>query len=203
VNFRQYPGGKGAKSKPSGLRRGFLQFFDSGLPDAAECRIIQVGAFACGRGLDGRTCQGGDAMNVAAILKAKGTEVVTIDPAATLGQVTTLLSERRIGAVVVMQDRKVLGIVSERDVIRSIARIGAAALTMPVREAMTSRIVTCSLNDSIDELMDSMTAGRFRHLPVIESGELVGIVSIGDVVKNRIAETVMEAEALKLYIATG
>lgn len=142
-------------------------------------------------------------MNVAAILKAKGTEVVTIDPAATLAAVTTLLSERRIGAVVVMQDRKVFGIVSERDVIKAIARIGAAALATPVREAMTSRIVTCGLNDSIDELMDSMTAGRFRHLPVIEDGELVGLVSIGDVVKHRIAETVMETEALKLYIANG
>jgi len=142
-------------------------------------------------------------MNVAAILKAKGTEVVTIDPAATLAAVTTLLSERRIGAVVVMQDRKVFGIVSERDVIKAIARIGAAALATPVREAMTSRIVTCGLNDSIDELMDSMTAGRFRHLPVIEDGDLVGLVSIGDVVKHRIAETVMETEALKLYIANG
>ncbi|WP_339832987.1 CBS domain-containing protein [uncultured Parvibaculum sp.] len=142
-------------------------------------------------------------MNVAAILKAKGSEVVTVDPATTLGEVTTLLSERRIGAVVVLQDRKVVGIVSERDVVKTIARIGASALTTPVREAMTSRIITCGLNDSIDELMDSMTAGRFRHLPVIENGELAGIVSIGDVVKHRIAETVMETEALKLYIANG
>ena len=142
-------------------------------------------------------------MNVAAILKAKGSEVVTVDPATTLGEVTTLLSERRIGAVVVLQDRKVVGIVSERDVVKTIARIGASALTTPVREAMTSRIITGGLNDSIDELMDSMTAGRFRHLPVIENGELAGIVSIGDVVKHRIAETVMETEALKLYIANG
>ena len=142
-------------------------------------------------------------MNVAAILKAKGSEVVTVDPDTTLGEVTTLLSERRIGAVVVLQDRKVVGIVSERDVVKTIARIGASALTTPVREAMTSRIITCGLNDSIDELMDSMTAGRFRHLPVIENGELAGIVSIGDVVKHRIAETVMETEALKLYIANG
>lgn len=142
-------------------------------------------------------------MNVAAILKVKGSEVVAIDPAATLGEVTTLLCERRIGAILVMQDRKVLGIVSERDVIKMIARVGALALTMPARDAMTSRIVTCGLNDSIDELMDSMTAGRFRHLPVIEDGELVGLVSIGDVVKHRIAETVMETEALRLYIASG
>lgn len=142
-------------------------------------------------------------MNVAAILKAKGSDVVTVGPTATLGEIAILLSERRIGAVVVMQDRKVLGIVSERDVVKAVARSGARALNSPVRDVMTSRVVTCGLNDSIDELMDSMTMGRFRHLPVIEDGELAGIVSIGDVVKHRIAETVMETEALRLYIANG
>lgn len=142
-------------------------------------------------------------MNVAAILKAKGSDVVTVGPTATLGEIAILLSERRIGAVVVMQDRKVLGIVSERDVVKAVARNGAKALNAPVRDVMTSRVVTCGLNDSIDELMDSMTMGRFRHLPVIEDGELAGIVSIGDVVKHRIAETVMETEALRLYIANG
>ncbi len=142
-------------------------------------------------------------MNVAAILKAKGSDVVTVSPTATLGEIAVLLSERRIGAVVVMQDRKVLGIVSERDVVKAIARNGAQSLNAPVRDVMTARVVTCGLNDSIDELMDSMTMGRFRHLPVIEDGELAGIVSIGDVVKHRIAETVMETEALRLYIANG
>lgn len=142
-------------------------------------------------------------MNVAAILKAKGTDVVTVNPAVTLGEIATLLSERRIGAAVIMQDRKVLGIVSERDVVKAIARSGGQALNAPARDVMTSRVVTCRLNDSIDELMDSMTMGRFRHLPVIEDGELVGIVSIGDVVKHRIAETVMETEALRLYIASS
>ncbi|MDO9125254.1 CBS domain-containing protein [Parvibaculum sp.] len=142
-------------------------------------------------------------MNVAAILKAKGSDVVTVSPTATLGEIAVLLSERRIGAVVVMQDRKVLGIVSERDVVKAIARNGAQSLNAPVRDVMTARVVTCGLNDSIDELMDSMTMGRFRHLPVIEGGELAGIVSIGDVVKHRIAETVMETEALRLYIANG
>lgn len=142
-------------------------------------------------------------MNVAAILKAKGSDVVTVSPTVTLGEIAVLLSERRIGAVVVMQDRKVLGIVSERDVVKAIARNGAQALNAPVRDVMTARVVTCGLNDSIDELMDSMTMGRFRHLPVIEGGELAGIVSIGDVVKHRIAETVMETEALRLYIANG
>lgn len=142
-------------------------------------------------------------MNVAAILKAKGSDVVTVNPTVTLSAIAVLLSERRIGAVVVMQDKKVLGIVSERDVVKAVARSGAQALSAPVRDVMTSRVITCGLNDSIDELMDSMTMGRFRHLPVIEGGELVGIVSIGDVVKHRIAETVMETEALRLYIANG
>ncbi|WP_041536017.1 CBS domain-containing protein [Parvibaculum lavamentivorans] len=142
-------------------------------------------------------------MNVAAILKAKGSDVATVSPQTTLSEVATFLTERRIGAVVVMQDRKVLGIVSERDIVKAVARTGAQALGAPVRDVMTSRVVTCGLNDSVDELMDSMTMGRFRHLPVIEDGELVGIVSIGDVVKHRIAETVMETEALRLYIANG
>ncbi len=142
-------------------------------------------------------------MNVATILKAKGSDVATVNPGVSLSEAALLLTERGIGAVVVMEDRRVLGIVSERDIVRAVARAGAEALKAPVRDVMTTRVITCSLNDSVDELMDSMTEGRFRHLPVIENGELAGIVSIGDVVKHRIAETVMETEALRLYIATG
>ncbi|MBO6633525.1 CBS domain-containing protein [Parvibaculum sp.] len=142
-------------------------------------------------------------MNVATILKAKGSDVATVKPTVTLGEAAVLLSERRIGAVVVMEDRKVLGIVSERDIVKAVARNAGEALKAPVRDVMTSRVITCSLNDSVDELMDSMTTGRFRHLPVIENGELAGIISIGDVVKHRIAETVMETEAMRLYIANG
>ena len=142
-------------------------------------------------------------MNVATILKAKGSDVATVKPTVTLGEAAVLLSERRIGAVVVMEDRKVLGIVSERDIVKAVARNAGEALKAPVRDVMTSRVITCSLNDSVDELMDSMTTGRFRHLPVIEYGELAGIISIGDVVKHRIAETVMETEAMRLYIANG
>ena len=142
-------------------------------------------------------------MNVATILQAKGTYVATVSPDVTLAETATLLSERGIGAVVVTHSRKVLGIVSERDIVKTVAKRGAEALKAPVHEIMTTRVTTCSLNDSIDELMDSMTEGRFRHLPVIENGELAGIVSIGDVVKHRIAETVMETEALRLYIANG
>lgn len=142
-------------------------------------------------------------MNVATILKAKGSEVSTVSPETTVRDVALLLTERRIGAVLVMQDRKVMGIISERDIVKAVAKHGGDALNGPVRDVMTARVVTCSLNDSVDELMDSMTQGRFRHLPVIDKGDLVGIVSIGDVVKHRIAETVMETEAMRLYIANG
>lgn len=142
-------------------------------------------------------------MNVATILKAKGSDVVTVAPDMTLADAAKLLTGRRIGAVVVVHGRQVLGILSERDIVKAVAVSGADALDRPVRDTMTARVVTCDLNDSVDELMDAMTDGRFRHLPVIHDGELVGIVSIGDVVKNRIAETVMETEALRLYIANS
>lgn len=142
-------------------------------------------------------------MNVATILKAKGTDVATVSPSVTLGEAARLLAAKRIGAVLVMEGQRLAGILSERDIVKAIGHSGVEALDRTAREVMTSRIVTCELNDSVDELMDRMTEGRFRHLPVIEGGELVGIISIGDVVKHRIAETVMETEALKLYIANS
>jgi CBS domain-containing protein len=142
-------------------------------------------------------------MNVAAILKAKGSDVATTSATASLKEAASQLAERRIGALVVMQGRQVTGMLSERDVVAAIARDGAAALTQQVGNVMSTRVVTCELNDSIDELMDRMTDGRFRHLPVIDENELIGIVSIGDVVKHRIAETVMESEAMRLYIASN
>jgi CBS domain-containing protein len=142
-------------------------------------------------------------MNVATILKAKGADVETVSPTMTLAEAARLLSVKRIGAVLVMQERQLIGILSERDIVKTIAHSGAEALDRSVRDVMTSRLVTCELNDSVDQLMDTMTEGRFRHLPVVEKGELVGIISIGDVVKHRIAETVMETEALKLYIANS
>ncbi len=142
-------------------------------------------------------------MNVATILKAKGYNVVTASPGMTLAEAARLLSEKRIGALVIMQGRQILGILSERDIVKTVAYAGAEALERPVRDVMTSRVVTCNLNDSVDELMDEMTDRRFRHLPVVEDGELVGIVSIGDVVKHRIAETIMESEALRFYIVHG
>lgn len=142
-------------------------------------------------------------MNVATILKAKGSDVETVGPDKSLGEVARLLSAKRIGAVLVMEGEHLLGILSERDIVKTVGISGAEGLDRRVREIMTARIVTCSLNDSVDELMDMMTEGRFRHLPVVENDRLVGIISIGDVVKHRIAETVMETEALRLYIANS
>ena len=142
-------------------------------------------------------------MNVATILKSKGSDVSTLGPNVTLQDAARLLTEQRIGAVVIVNGQSLAGILSERDIVKAIAAHGAVALAKPVRDVMTTRVVTCDLNDSVDEIMDSMTAGRFRHLPVVEAGMLIGIISIGDVVKHRMAETVMETEALKLYISSG
>lgn len=143
-------------------------------------------------------------MNVASILKGKGRDVVTTSPETPLVEVARKLAEKRIGAIVVMSARgEIGGIVSERDIIRSIAQRGPLCLQEPVSQSMTHQVRTCDVADTLDELMASMTAGRFRHLPVVDHGKLAGIVSIGDVVKHHIAEVEMEASALKDYIATG
>jgi CBS domain-containing protein len=141
-------------------------------------------------------------MNVAAILKAKGREVETAPLTATLLQIADVLSKRRIGAVVVVDaDRKVQGIVSERDIIRELAKSGPGALSNTVSAAMTRNVISCGEADTLAQLMSAMTAGRFRHLPVTTDGRLAGIVSIGDVVKYHLAEVEMEATAMREYIA--
>jgi len=142
-------------------------------------------------------------MNVEVILKSKGSDVETISSDMTLAQAVSILNTRKIGAVVVVDAGRVRGILSERDIIKAIGAAGAEALDHPVAQVMTSNVITCKRTDTVDQLMDAMTGGRFRHIPVIENDVLVGIVSIGDVVKQRIAETEMEAEQLRLYIATG
>jgi len=143
-------------------------------------------------------------MNVATILKAKGRSVTTARPDQSLSEVASKLSSRKIGAVVVVgESGTVTGIVSERDVIRAIAERGAAALDMQVSRFMTRDVVTCSETSLVDEMMEMMTSGRFRHLPVVEDGALVGIVSIGDVVKNHVATVEMEVSAMRSYLATG
>jgi CBS domain-containing protein len=142
-------------------------------------------------------------MTVRSILEEKGREVVTLGAAATIGVAVATLAERRIGALVVTGPGKpVAGILSERDVVRILAQHGAGALSMPLSEAMTAKVRTCSEKSTVHEVMEIMTEGRFRHLPVVEGGALVGIISIGDVVKRRIREVEQEAEQIKQYIAS-
>lgn len=140
-------------------------------------------------------------MNVAAILRQKGRAVTTVQPDISLQEVANKLAAKRIGAVVVVgEGGEVCGIVSERDIIRALATEGAGALARPVAQTMTRQVVTCQETDTLDELMAMMTARRFRHLPVVTDGALVGIVSIGDVVKHHVAEVEMEATAMREYI---
>ena len=143
-------------------------------------------------------------MNIAQILKAKGRAVATVRPDAPLSEIIDRLAQKRIGAIVVVGDNgEVVGIISERDIIRRLAEQGEAALKESVSLAMTSSVVSCQSTSTIDEIMETMTQGRFRHVPVIEDGALVGIVSIGDIVKNHIAEVEMEVTAMRGYFATG
>jgi CBS domain-containing protein len=143
-------------------------------------------------------------MFVSDILAQKGGLVYSVTPATTVAEVAQQLSGRRIGSVLVLNDQSVvLGIVSERDLVRATATHGAKALELEARQVMTRDVVTCDPDDSIDEVMQTMTTGRFRHLPVVHRGELLGLVSIGDVVKARLEETEHEAEALKAYIVAG
>ena len=143
-------------------------------------------------------------MFVSDILSQKGGLVYTVTPGTTLAQVSRQLSTRRIGSVLVI-DRldRVAGIVSERDLVHALATDGAAALERDASEVMTRNVQTCDPDDSIDHVMEIMTRGRFRHLPVVRRGELLGLVSIGDVVKARLEEASHETEALRAYIVAG
>jgi CBS domain-containing protein len=143
-------------------------------------------------------------MIVNRILSIKGREVVTIEPNQTLGDAARILSERRIGALVVRDGQKpFLGIISERDIVRAVSARGAGALDEPVSRFMTERVVTCTTKTQINDIMEIMTREKFRHVPVVENGSLMGIVSIGDVVKLRLEEIEAEAQAIKEYIATA
>src|SRR5882757_9364439 len=137
---------------------------------------------------------GGNKMNVAAILRQKGRAVTTAHPDMTLLEVANKLAAKRIGAIVVVTaGGEVCGIISERDIVRALSTGGVECLTHAVAQTMTKQVVTCQETDTLDELMAMMTARRFRHLPVVTDGALVGIVSIGDVVKHHVAEVEMEA----------
>ena len=143
-------------------------------------------------------------MIVKSILSAKGGSVISIDPTATLETAVRTLAEHRIGALLVLgPDRRVIGILSERDIVRTLAELGAAALAQPLAQVMTRKVVTCSPSETISVIMERMTAGKFRHVPVLEQDQVVGIVSIGDVVKYRLHEMEHELAALRDYIQSA
>lgn len=143
-------------------------------------------------------------MNVASLLKAKGRAVATAAAETPLLGIVDKLAEKRIGAIVIVNERgEVIGIVSERDIVRACASVGAAALERPASEFMTRNVVTCGEGKTVEELMEVMTKGRFRHVPIVDGENLVGIISIGDVVKHHIAEVEMEVSAMRDYLATG
>ena len=143
-------------------------------------------------------------MTVAAILAGKGRDVATTTAAKTVADAVAILARRKIGALVVVENGdRIVGIISERDVVRAVAGGAAAALAEPVSAIMTRNVVTCSEGETIDSVMSRMTRGRFRHLPVVTGGRLSGIVSIGDVVKARIEQVEHEAEEMRAYIATA
>jgi CBS domain-containing protein len=143
-------------------------------------------------------------MNIAQILKTKGRAVATARPEVTLLEIIGKLAQKKIGAIVIVGDSgEVVGILSERDIIRRLGERGPDALNEPASQTMTSSVVSCHETSTLDELMELMTKGRFRHVPVIEDGDLVGIVSIGDIVKHHIAEVEMEVTAMRDYFVTG
>ncbi|MEO6298253.1 MAG: CBS domain-containing protein [Paracoccaceae bacterium] len=138
-------------------------------------------------------------MLVSQILKSKSdVGVITLPPGTTVAHVAEILSSRRIGAVVISEDgKRVKGIVSERDVVRELGRRGPSCLDETVDSIMTAKVTTCARTDKADDVLQRMTDGRFRHLPVIEEGLMVGLISIGDVVKARLSELAMENDALE------
>jgi len=142
-------------------------------------------------------------MKIADILKNKGASVATVAPTATVAELLAILSERNVGAVVVTGPLAVLGIVSERDVVRRLHDRGAAVLKLSVSEIMTAKVLVCSPEDTVDRLAHTMTERRIRHVPVVEDGRLAGIVSIGDVVKSRIEQLEDDREYLQAYIQQG
>lgn len=143
-------------------------------------------------------------MSVAFILAAKGHDVATTQPHRTMQEAATLLADKGIGALIVTGGGgEVLGVLSERDIMRAIGHHGAGALQDPVSKHMTVKVATASMDELIESVMERMTNGRFRHLPVLENGRLAGVISIGDVVKNRLDGLESEHRAMRDYIATA
>lgn len=142
-------------------------------------------------------------MTVRSILDTKGHHVQSVEPGARLADAIKLLSERRIGAVLVLNQGRIEGILSERDIVRVLGERGASVLEEPVSSVMTRKVVSCREKDTVSEMMEVMTNGKFRHLPVVEDGRVVGLISIGDIVKWRVGEYEREQEALREYIKTA
>lgn len=144
-------------------------------------------------------------MNVKAILAAKklGGDIISIEPTADLATAAKLLSKHRIGSVVILgAGERLVGILSERDIVRAVSEQGAGALALPVGQVMTRDVATCGEDDTVASIMERMTAGKFRHMPVVANGRLIGLISIGDVVKQRVEEIEGESEAMRDYIRT-
>jgi CBS domain-containing protein len=142
-------------------------------------------------------------MTVRAILDSKGHNILSVEPSVKLSAAIKILAERRIGAVLVMSNNHMEGILSERDIVRVLGERGATALDEPVHAVMTRKVITCREADTVGALMEMMTSGKFRHLPVVEGDKVVGLISIGDIVKWRVKEYESEQEALRDYIKTA
>jgi CBS domain-containing protein len=184
----QSPVARGGKAAQSFPRRGWM--------DAGPARVVHI-PHLTGRAAARRQMR----MTVSAILKTKGADVISVNPSSPLSAVVETLASRRIGAVLVLHDDgRVAGVLSERDVVRALARHGSDALAMSASSFMTEDVISASPEDSIGRVMEKMTHGRFRHLPIVDQGHLVGIISIGDVVKMRIDEAEHEAQALRDYV---
>jgi CBS domain-containing protein len=143
-------------------------------------------------------------MTVSIILAAKGREVVSIEPSVSLVSAVDLLAAKRIGAILILgAGHRVVGILSERDIVRALAERGASALEEPVSHVMTRKVSTCSENETVASIMERMTEGKFRHMPVVDRGQVIGIISIGDVVKHRLGEMERDSAAMRDYILTA
>jgi CBS domain-containing protein len=142
-------------------------------------------------------------MTVRSILNTKGHQIMSVEPDAMMSAAIKLLGEKKIGAVLVMDQGRLEGILSERDIVRVLGERGAGVLEEPVSSVMTRKVVTCKETDTVAEIMETMTTGKFRHLPVTDNGKVVGLISIGDIVKWRVREYETEQEALRDYIKTA
>jgi CBS domain-containing protein len=142
-------------------------------------------------------------MTVRAILDSKGHHILSVEPEAKLSAAVKILGERKIGAVLVMSKGRIEGILSERDIVRVLSERGGTVLDEAVSEVMTRKVISCRQSDTVAAIMETMTTGKFRHLPVVDGDRVVGLISIGDIVKWRVQEYENEQEALRQYIKTA